>query len=269
MKFFKNWFRTKKFWKRFIITMLVTPVVLFSITVAVVYVKQDEIVQEMLADMNKDFKGSAEIEGSHISLFENFPYISIDLEGFKVYESKDKSGKPLINVKDAYIGFDMWTSVSGDKEVKKIKLKGGHIDLVQHKDGSFNVTNALSPEKEIESAEEEFHLDLQKIELEEIDITKLNEANGLKVEAFVNEASSEFRTAKDHVYASLDAKFVMNLIQDGDTTFFKHKHVDLSTKIDFRKGVDIMTIKPTKVKLEGAEFNMKGSVDFLKDMLQD
>ena len=269
MRFFKNWFRTRKFWKRFIITLLVTPIILFSIGVTIVYVKQDEIVQEMLADMNKDFKGAAEIEGSHISLFENFPYISIDLEGFKVYESKDKSGKPLVNVKDAYIGFDMWTIVSGNMEVKKIKLQGGHIDLVQHKDGSFNIANALSPEKEIESAEEEFHLDLQKIELENIDITKLNEETGLKVEAFVSEANSQFRTAEDHVFASLDAKFVMNLIQDGDTTFFKHKHVDLATEIDFKKGVDIMTIEPTKVKLEGAEFNMSGSIDFLKDMLLD
>ncbi|MDC0257490.1 hypothetical protein OAK35_01975 [Crocinitomicaceae bacterium] len=269
MKFFKNWFRTRRFWKRFIITLLVSPIILFAIGVTVVYVKQDEIVQEMLADMNKDFKGSAEIEGSHISLFENFPYISIDLEGFKVYETKDKSAKPLVNVKDAYIGFDMWTIVSGNMEVKKIKLKGGHVDLVQHEDGSFNIANALSPEKEIESAEEEFHLDLQKIDLEDIDITKLNEANGLKVEAFVSEASSQFRTAKDHVYASLDAKFIMNIIQDGDTTFFKHKHVDLSTEVDFRKGVDIMTIEPTIVTLEGADFKMKGSVDFLKDMLLD
>ena len=269
MKFFKNWFRTKKFWKRFIITVLATPILLFSIGVTIVYIKQDEIVQEMLADMNKDFKGAAEIKGSHISMFENFPYISIDLEEFRVYESKDKSGKPLVNVNDAYIGFDIWTIISGKMEVKKIKLQGGHVDLVQHKDGSFNIANALSPEKEIESTEEEFHLDLQQIELEDIDITKLNEENGLKVEAFVNNATSQFRTAKDHVYASLDAQFVMNLIQDGDTTFFKHKHVDIDTKVDFRKGVDIMSIKPTKVKLEGAEFNMAGSIDFLNDMLLD
>ncbi|GAB5418545.1 MAG: hypothetical protein Crog4KO_03020 [Crocinitomicaceae bacterium] len=269
MRFFKNWFRTRKFWKRFLITLFVTPILLFTVGIIIVYVKQDEIVQELITDLNKDFKGAAEIKGSHISMFENFPYISIDLEGFTVYESKDKKGKPLVSVNDTYVGFDMWTILTGNMEVKKIKLEGGHIDLVQHLDGSFNIANALSPEKEIDSPEEEFHLDLKKIELENIDITKLNEETGLKVEAFVSNAESGFSTSNDHVYASLDAKFVMNIIQDGDTTFFKHKHVDLSTKMDFQKGVDIMTIAPTKVKLEGAEFNMEGSIDFLQDMLLD
>lgn len=269
MKFFKNWFRTRKFWKRFIITLFISPILLFSIGVVVIYFKQDQIVQELIEDMNEDFKGAAEIKGSHISLFANFPYISIDLEGFKVYESKDKKGKPLVNVNDAYIGFDMFTVLTGNMEVKKIKLEGGHIDLVQHVDGSFNIANALSPEKKIESPAEEFHLDLKKIELENIDITKLNEANGLKVEAFVSEAESKFSTSNDHVFASLDARFELNVIKNGDTTFFKHKHLDLATEIDFQKGTDIMKIAPTTVKLEGADFSMSGSIDFLKDVLLD
>lgn len=269
MAFFKNWFRTRKFWKRFALTALITPIVLFAIVVTIVYVKQDEIVQELLVDMNEDFKGAAEIDESHISLFENFPYISIDLQGFKVYETKQKAKKPLVKVKHAYIGFNMWTVLTGKMEVKKIKLKGGHIDIVQHIDGTFNVTNALSPEKEIESTEEEFHLDLKKIELENMDITKFNEENGLMVEAFVSKAKSKFKTTDENVLAKLDAKFVVNILHKGDTTFFKNKHMDLTTEIDFRKGKDIMTINPTKVELEGAEFSMSGSIDFLKDLFLD
>jgi hypothetical protein len=269
MSFFKNWFRTKKFWKRFAIIALATPILLFAIGVTIVYVKQDDIVQELLVDMNKDFQGAAEIGESHISLFENFPYISIDLQRFKVYETKSKKHKPLVNVKHAYIGFNMWTIMTGKMEVKKIKLKGGHLDIVQHKDGSLNIVNALSPEQEIESAEEEFHLDLKKVELENIDITKLNEENGLKIEAFVNHAASGFKTNDQKVRASLDAQFVMNIINKGDTTFFKNKHLDVTTEVDFFKQTEIMKIAPTAVKLEGAEFAMSGSVDFLKDVLLD
>lgn len=269
MAFFKNWFRTRKFWKRFVLSLVILPVVLFFTGVTVVYLKQDEIVREILTDLNKDFKGAAEIKDSHISLFENFPYISIDLQGLQFYESKNKEKKLLIDVQDAYIGFNIWTILTGKMEVKKIKLKGGHLDLIQHEDGSFNIVNALATETEIESTEEEFHLDLKSIELENVNLTKLNEENGLLVEAFVNQAKSKFKTSEKHVLASLEAKFVMNIIHQGDTTFFKHKHLDLSTEIDFKKGVDIMKIAPTKVKLEGAEFAMSGSIDFLKDVLLD
>ncbi|XOV68027.1 MAG: AsmA-like C-terminal region-containing protein [Fluviicola sp.] len=269
MKFFKNWFRTRKFWKRFALTVLITPILLLAVVITIVYVKQDEIVQELIQDMNTDFKGAAEIDESHISLFENFPYISVDLQGFKVYETKQKSKKPIAHVDHAYIGFDIWTILTGNMKVKKIKLSGGHMDVVQHLDGSFNIVNALSPEKEIESAEEEFNLDLKSIELENMQFTKFNEENGLLVEAKVSKAESEFSTSAKNVNAKLDAQFIVNIIHKEDTTFFANKHLDLSTNIDFDKNHEVMRIHPTTAKLEGADFTLSGSVDFLKDVLLD
>ncbi len=265
----KRWFRSKRFWKRFVAVTIALPILLFFTVVLIVYAKQDSIVQGLVEDLNKDFRGATELSGSHISMFENFPYISIDLENVKVFESKQKTGTPLIKLNDVYVGFNLWTIISGNMEVKKIKLEEGEINLVQHVNGEFNIVNALSSEKEIESPEEEFHLDLKKIELENVDITKLNEANGLKIEAFVNDAHAKFETSSDHVLAACDARFMLNIIQNKDTTFFKHKHLDLDTQIDFLKGKDVMTLSPTAVHFEGSEFNMEGSIDFLNDMFLD
>jgi len=265
----KKWMRSKRFWKRFIAAFFGIPITLFLILVLIVYAKQEQIVQDLVHDLNKDFAGATEVKGSRVSMFENFPYISIDLKEVKVYESKEKTGKPIVNVHHVYVGFNVWTVLTGKMEIKKIKLKNGLINLVQHKDGLFNLVKALSPVEEIESPEEEFHLDLKKIELENIDLTKLNEANGLKVEAFITDAHSKFKTNADHIKASFDARFVLNIIKDGDTTFLKHKHIDLDTKIDFIKKKDVMTIQPTTVHLEGSEFNMDGKIDFLNDVYLD
>lgn len=264
-----RWVRSKRFWRRFVLATIGLPILLFFTVVLIVYVKQDAIVQDLIKDLNADFRGATELSGSHISMFENFPYISIDLENFKVYESKQKTGTPLIELDDVYVGFNLWTIITGNMEVKKIKLENGKINLVQHINGEFNVVNALSSEKEIESPEEEFHLDLKKIELENVDITKLNEANGLKIEAYVDDAYAKFETSPNHILAACDARFTLNIIQDGDTTFFKHKHLDLDTQVDFLKGKDIMTISPTAVRVEGSEFNMEGSIDFLNDVFLD
>ena len=265
----KRWMKSKRFWKRFALVVIGLPIILFFTVVLIVYVKQDAIVQDLVSDLNKDFRGATEIKGSHVSMFENFPYISIDLEGVKVFESKKKNTTPLINLDDVYVGFNLWTILTGKMEVKKIKLEEGKINIIQHVNGEFNILNALSSEKEIESTEEEFHLDLKKIELENVDITKLNEANGLKVEAFINDAHAKFETSPNHVIAACDARFMVNIIQNGDTTFFKHKHIDLDTHVDFLKVKDVMTIAPTAVHFEGSEFNMEGTVDFLNDIFLD
>lgn len=262
MKFYKS----GKFWKRLVLFGLGIPVLLFGILVAVLYWKQDAIVQYMIGQANKDFKGRVELKDSHISLFANFPYISIDLEEVRIFEDKDEHDHPIVEVHDLYLGFDIWTIISGNMEVKLIKMKDGVLNLVQHADGSFNVSRALETnEKEVEDPNAEFHLDLKEMIFENIDVTKYNESSGLLVDCFITYADSRFRTNPEHVFASLESKFELSIIQNGDTSFIKHKHFEVETEFDFIKSSQIMTIAPTEVLLEGADFDMEGSIDLFHD----
>lgn len=265
----KKWLKSKRFWKRTALFVVGVPFVLFFTLVMIVYVKQDEIVQDLIHDLNEDFIGATEIKDSHISMFENFPYISIDLEEFKIYENKKRNTTPLADIHDVYVSFNLWTVLTGKMEIKKIKLKNGEINLIEDENGEFNIVKALSSEKDIETAEEDFHLDLKRIELEAVVLTKLNETNNLKVEAYIKDAHSKLKSSPEHIESAFDARFVLNIILNGDTTFLKHKHIELNTELDFLKGKDILTIQPTKVHLEGSEFNMMGSIDFLNDMFLD
>lgn len=260
---------SRKFWKRFVWFGIVTPLVLFSITIGILYAKQDEVVQELVADLNADFTGLVEIDGSHISPFETFPYISIDLEHVRIYEDKEKNTEPIVDVEEIFLGFNLWNVISGNLEIKDIKLKEGRLNLIQHVDGEFNVMKALTSQKEVEDPNEEFHLDLHEIELENIDLRKLNEAQNLLVDAYINDADAIFRTTPEHVYVSLDSRFEINLIMDGDTTAIKHKHFDANTELDFVTADEVLYIQPTVLLLEGSEFNMEGSIDFKNDLFID
>lgn len=261
--------RSKRFWKRLVITLVVVPVLLFSILIGLLYWKQDAIVQKLLGNFNADFKGRIEIKDSHISPFANFPYISIDLEDVRIYEDKTDKKNPIVDVDDLYLGFDFWTIVSGEMNIKKITLKKGSINLVQHRNGDLNVVRALSSVKPVKSAEEEFHLNLNSIELKEIDLTKFNEISNMMIESFITKAKSTFKTSPNHLNISLDSKFMLNVLVNKDTTFVKHKHFDVSTELDFNKKSQILTVKPTTAKLEGAEFNLAGKVDFRNEAYVD
>lgn len=264
-----SFLKRKKFWKRFVIILIVVPVLLFSALVGILYWKQDAVVNELISTLNEDFEGHFELEGAHISPFENFPYISIDLEGLTLYEDGSETGTPILDIHDAYIGFNIWDIVSGNMEIKSILLETGSINLVQHTDGSFNITNALATEEEIEDPNEEFHLNLKSIELMDIDINKLNESNGMYFDVFVNEAQSRFKTAGDDVQVFLDSKFIVTYIDNGDTTFIHDKHFDVHTEIDYVANNEILEIVPSEIALEGAVFNMEGMIDFANDMYVD
>ncbi|MDP3556117.1 MAG: AsmA-like C-terminal region-containing protein [Bacteroidota bacterium] len=261
--------KRKKILKRLLISFFLAPLFLVTTLVIVLYYKQDGLVQHLITELNADFNGSVEIKDSHISLFENFPYISIDLEEVKVYEDKTHNSKIIVDVDDLYVGFDLWTILTGKMEIKKIELKSGSLNLVQHLDGEFNITKALSSKKDIPNPSEEFHLDLKSVDLIDIDLTKYNEENKILLDAFISSAKSKFKTAPHHVYAFLDAKFMLNLVKDGDTTFIKHKHFFVNTELDFFTEKQVLTISPTIVHLEDSEFNMEGSIDFLNDVYLD
>lgn len=262
-------FKTKKFWKRFVLYLIVTPMLLFSLVVLIVYWKQDALVQELIATLNKDFKGEIRISDSHVSPFENFPHISIDLENVRIYEAKKLSEKPILKIKDVYVGFDIWTILSGKTEIKSIKAENGKIFLTQHNDGSLNLLNALSSEKEAEAIEEELHLDLKSIGLKNIDVQKYNEATQVLIDIDIEKAHTGFKMVRDIIDAELDSKFQVSISQHGKPTYLQHKHLEFSTEVFFNKITNILRIDPTEIHLEKSFFGIRGSMDFDNDLFVD
>lgn len=240
-------------------------IVALGATIGVLYSRQDEIVQELLTKANADFKGEVKLTGSHISLFQNFPYISIDLENLSVKETKADTAAVILGIEDVYVGFDLITILNGKMEIKKIKLVNGHIDAVQYADGTLNLSNAFEPVVPVESVEEEFHLDLKSVVLTNIHLTKLNVENQMKVDVKVDEAKTRFKTNDDKILIGLDADFNLSLLMNGDSTAIKRKNFEFDTELNYLKAQDLLVIEPTTAKLQGAEFNMEGSVNFKDD----
>jgi hypothetical protein len=262
-----SFLRRKRFWKRFLVIAVLTPVLLFSLVIGIVYMKQDAVVQELITNVNEDFVGTLSIRDSHIAPFANFPYVSVDLEDVEIFEGKQKKRKKRIaHLKDVYVGFDLFNLLAGKVEIRTIKLSEGDLRIVQHTDGTFNLTNAFASKKPIKEVKEELHLDLKSIKLENIDISKLNEANNMMVDAYITSAKSRFKSKEDHLFIAWESQFELSLIKDGDTTFIKHKHFLIDTEIDLNKKSQIMTVSPTQIELEKATFGFDGSIDLQNDI---
>lgn len=240
-----------------------------GIGVGIVYSKQDDIVQGLLKTLNNDFNGKLEIKDSHISPFTNFPYISIDLEDVKIFEDKSDSSAVIADLNEVFLGFDFWKIIGGRLDINDIKLKNGSIHLVQHLNGEFNIAVALTSNTPMDSTTEAMHLAIHEIELKNVDINKLNEENNILLDALIYEADATFETSKKHTGVHFDSKFELNVIQNGDTSFIKHKHFDLDTELDFNSVDKILTLEPTKIHLENSEFDMEGSINFRDDMFVD
>jgi hypothetical protein len=262
-----NFASYSKLIKRITILIVTIPLALFVTITSIVYFMQDRLVQELIVTANTDFQGHIQIKGSHIAPFANFPNISIDLEHLSIYEGKQKKNSERIaHFDDVYVGFNVWKILHGKVEIRSIKMSHGDLRLVQHRDGSLNLANALSSNKPIKQAKEELHLDLKSIRLAEVDVSKYNEANGILVDAYITEATSRFKTQDDHMFIGLNSRFELSLIEKGDTTFIKHKHFFVDTEFDLNEKTNTLNISPTEIQLEKATFGFDGSVALNKNM---
>ena len=248
-------------------------VVFTGIVSLIISVKKDDLLKKALEQLNSSFNGQLAVEDTRISPFENFPYISIDLKDLQIFETKNDEEAPIVQVSDAYIGFDIWSIIGGTYEIKRIKLKKGFVKLIQYQDESFNVTNAFSNDESSESAnadsEGSMNLNLKGVEFIDIDLLKFNEENNIIVEAFIKNAKSSFKTTEKYTKASLATDFVFNLIVDSDTSFLKNKQVELETAIDFDSETNVLELSPSELLIGQALFLMQGSIDVDDNMNLD
>jgi hypothetical protein len=268
----KKWKRIQLGFK-WLLRVVIVLFVLAGILLTVVIWKQDQVVQQILTYANQHYIGKITLQGSHIDPFANFPYVSIDLEELKIYESKDESILPVLDIHDTYLGFDIWTIINGNYDLKSVYLSDGYAKIVQHKDGSFNIANALMP---IDTSETDdldnqlpFQLHLQSIKLHNVDIHKINEATEIDIDAFINDAKAILKVDGAHTMIDLDARYEMNFMQNGDTTIIKHKHFEVDTKIDFNSDKLLLEVAPSVVKIESGEFQLQGILDIANDQYLD
>ncbi len=260
-----NFLKRRKFWRWIIPTIVLLPVVLFGTILLVINAKQDDILQEQITNLNKHHKGFISVGKAHLSPFENFPYVSIKIDDVEVYESKDKSSA-IVNVADIYIGFNLIDIVRGNFDIKTLIIEDGFFNIIIHKDGTTNLQNALaSPEAAENDESEPLEIHLKNIELVNLDIHKLDESTNTDIETFIYWGKGGFNTTNGTVSAHIDSEFELNVIDDGDTTYIKHKHFEFHTDVALDETTGLLTIKPSGIIMEHGEFEIEGTLETQND----
>ena len=116
---------------------------------------------------------------------------------------------------------------------------------------------------------EPLDIHLQNIELKNLDIHKFDEARNLDVETYIYWAKSGFKTFKNEIAAHIDTEFELNIIQNQDTSFIKHKHFEFHTDILFDGITGLLKIAPSGIKMENGDFKVHGSIQTKNEMALD
>lgn len=256
----------KKLKKFFFYSILLFFGLLIIIT-SIIYYKKDAIISSVLEYANADFKGLIQVEDANISAFKTFPYISVKLKEFKLYETKVIDTTPIINIQHVYVGFNIWHLAKQDFRIKKIVLENGNINIVQYANNEINIIKAFETNTTTKAdTPTHFSLELSSINLKNIDVTKTNLATSITVEADIAEATTSLKKNKDSIALHVDAGFLLNVFKNQQPTYIYHKHFEVFTDLTFNKNSHIINFKKSSILLEGAEFGFTGNIDVDSEM---
>jgi hypothetical protein len=267
-KYPRNFMKFKKWIVVFLITGIV--LVLPLISVFILYKNQRPLTKKLITSLNESFNGHLEIKDSYISLFANFPYISIDLQDVVFYEDKINKTDTIYFVNDIYIGFSVIDLIRGNNQIKSIKLSEGSLNIEKNEEGKINLLEAKGLYDKSETIEqEELKLDLSSIQLKSIAIGFNDFTTKSSFSALFGEAIAAFKVENDHIFIKLDSELVLDFLVEGKPSFFSNKHINLDLGLDFDIDEAELTIQNSKLRLEEAQFSLTGEVDFDDDVNLD
>jgi len=255
----------RKFWK-IVLLICAIPIVFLTGLLVYLHTQQETILQSQISALNTQYKGAVGVGRSNLSLFGNFPYMSIKVDDVKILETKASDAPTVMHVNHIYVGFNLWDIVNRNYDIQSIVVEDGIFNIVLHKDGSNNLVNALRTFDETSEASPPLNLNLKKVKLKNLDIHKIDETTNTDIETFVFSAQGGFEKTDNRIDAHIESEFELNVIKERDTTYIKDKHFEFSTDITYENANGMLSIAPTNLKMEHADFELEGTINTKQNM---
>ncbi|MEL6305372.1 MAG: AsmA-like C-terminal region-containing protein, partial [Bacteroidota bacterium] len=207
--------------------------------------------------------GLITVGDSKLSLLGNFPDISIKIYDVRILETKADNAPLIADVKDIYVGFNLWDMLGGNYDIQSLLVEEGVFNLVLHEDNTTNIQNAL----ESTTADgPTTNIHLKKVKLKNLDVHTLDEATQTDVEKYIYTAKGGFQLKDSIIAGHVDTELELNVIQEGDTTFIRKKHFEIHTDVVFNEHTGMLDIAPSGIVMENGDFELEGSIDTKNDV---
>ncbi len=243
---------------------------LLAIAFITVSTQQQRLVNMAVAELNEQFQGELEIEESQISLFQNFPYVSIALHNGKLFADKSKSGKPIVSFERLYAGFSLMELIRQQYNVKIVFLDGAYFDLVQEADGKINLVEAEKPNPdagdappvETGTASASIAIDLKKVVFKRVTVSFLDKSTETTYSTTIDHLTSSFAMDSSKISIALSSYMKLDILKGTNATFFHDKQVQLDVVADYKLQAQVFEISACNFKLEEAGFGVTGYAGF-------
>ena len=254
--------KTGKILKRIFVTIGVIIGLFLLAAILVPIIFKGKILAVVKKEMNDNLNATTDFKDVDLSLFHNFPHLSVSIQQLSIVGKGTFSSDTLISANSIDVALDLMKALGGSYDILNIGLINPRIHAIVHSNGeaNWNITKPDTTAPAAAAPSKPFAMKLRKYEIENAYIEYLDEQGKMHVviENLVHEGSGDFTsdafTLATHTTADAITFAMGNIpyLNKVKTT------VDLDLNIDSK--AKKYSFNTEKIQLNGLKLSTKGFV---------
>ncbi|QIA08721.1 AsmA family protein [Draconibacterium halophilum] len=254
--------------KRIIVIILIVIAVLLGALLAIPVFFKENILNTAKTTLNKQLNAEVELADLKLSLFKNFPKLTVVLQDALILGKGEFAQDTLLNAPEISATMHLSSLFNADRSIEELLLEEPVLKLVVAESG--NVNWDIVPSKDDKSEQntessEEFQLDLEKIKIRNADFTYNDKAG--KMLARLDDINLDIAGKMYGSSTQLQVGGKVNEINYSmeGTTYLSNTSLDLSTLLDADFETMTYTIAESELIINRLPLELSGNVRIPND----
>ena len=243
-----------------ILIVLLSLVVLIPVTslvLAMLY--RDKIKDYVLAEVNKELITPVSISDKvDLTLFQQFPYISLELNDVLVHEATKQTKKDtLFYFSELYLGFNVFDIINKNYNIKKISAENGVVKFVRDKEGKGNYEIFKTRKDTVPSS---FSLALNEVKFRDTRLYYRDDALGQEISSFQEKIKLKGNFSEKKFSLDISGEGQLHSFSQSKKKILHNKKmlVELELNVNSEKG--IYTFEKGDVTIAQMQVSLSGSI---------
>ncbi|NVK28532.1 MAG: hypothetical protein HWE14_10840 [Flavobacteriia bacterium] len=259
----------RKFLRYFfvLIALIVAAIVLIPI------IFQDEIFEMVRTESKNHIKGEVAIGDMSLSLFSDFPNLTLSVQDVSITGEDVFEGMKLIDAGEISVEIDLFSAFGGDNiSIESIRIANSDLYVLVMPDGmaNYDIMKESAEVEEEETPTEEsapYSLSLKDFSLDHVNLVYDDRQGGMyvNIKDLVHDLSGDF--SADVVDMSTHTEIEEMTVSLGSTDYLRRTNVEAEMDMKYTTSAQKIELGDNSIRLNGMKLNATGDV-VMGDVMQ-
>jgi len=251
----------KKAFKIFFISLLIIVALVTGTAFVIGYFYEDEVVDVVLKELNKNIKTEINIGSYEFSVFSKFPDASLEFKNItakstKDFESRRSYEDTLFTAKSIFLQFNILDIIKKHYTINAIHIDGADVRLITNKKGQENFHFWVSDS----TSSNNFKLKLNSVKITKTKVDYTNYIKRADIRVYTNRFALNGDFTSDTYILKSNGKLDIKKLEFDNVNYATADNISL--KSDIKVDNNTFTIKKGQLNLNNLSFNLDGVANY-------